>query len=180
MANTELQRLQDWIESKKPPSTDELAGLSGRITSLAHFFDQTHIRGVLIIRRHDNSERELTNVPNTRVEHFIRFSHKRLKDSDHNPKATSPRIISCFLCPDLKHDVRLYVACGPTCEKFIRLNRTSKSDFRLTKESIQTTLTWPLNSGNSNLIDEQVTFLSLVSGMPEDDTLPQNDFQRSN
>ena len=76
-ADTELRQLRDWIESKQPPSAEGLAGFSGRIKSLAQIFDQISVReDVLVIRRHDDPERELTIVPNTRVEHIIRYYHE--------------------------------------------------------------------------------------------------------
>ncbi len=131
-ADTELRQLRDWLESKQPPSADELAGFSGRMKSLAQLFDQISIReDVLVIRRHDDPERELTLVPNTRVEHIIRYYHEGPGGAHQAPKATSAKIIGCFWWPDLKRDVWLYVTCCPTCEKFIRLNRTPKAGLRL-------------------------------------------------
>ncbi len=131
-ADTELRQLRDWLESKQPPSADELAGFSGRMKSLVQLLDQISIReDVLVIRRHDDPERELTLVPNTRVEHIIRYYHEGPGGAHQAPKATSAKIIGCFWWPDLKRDVRLYVACCPTCEKFIRLNRTPKAGLRL-------------------------------------------------
>ena len=71
-ADTELQQLRNWVEFKQCPSADELAALSGRIKALAQLFDQISIRdNVLVIRRHDDVERELTIVPSERVEHII-------------------------------------------------------------------------------------------------------------
>ena len=131
-ADTELRQLRDWIDSKQPPSADELAGFSGRMKSLAQLIDQISIReDVLVIRRNDDPERELMLVPNTRVEHIIRYYHEKPGGAHQDPKATSAKIIGCFRWPDLKRDVRLYVACCPTCEKFIRLNRTPKAGLRL-------------------------------------------------
>ena len=76
-ADTELNQLRKWIESKQCPSADKLAGLSSRMKSLAQLFDQISIRkGVLVIRRHDDPERELIIVPSTQVEHIIRFYHE--------------------------------------------------------------------------------------------------------
>ena len=130
--DTELRQMQDWIESQQPPSADELAGFSGRIKSLAQLFDQISIReDVLVIRRHDDPECELTIVPNTRVEYIIHYYYKGLGGAHQAPKATSAKNICCFWWHDLKRDVRLYVACCPTCKKFIRLNRTPKAGFRL-------------------------------------------------
>ena len=50
-ADTELNQLRKWIESKQCPSADELAALSGKMKSLAQLFDQISILGVLVIRR---------------------------------------------------------------------------------------------------------------------------------
>ena len=80
--------------------------------SLAQLFDQISIReGVLVIWRHDHPERELTIVPSTQVEHIIRLYHDGPEGARQSPKATSAKIISCFKWPDLKRNVRLYVAC---------------------------------------------------------------------
>ena len=84
----------------------------------------------MVIRRHDDPERELTIVPSTQVEHIIRFYHEGPRGAHQVPKATSAKIIGCFWWPDLKRDVRLYVACCPVCEGFIRLNRTPKAGLR--------------------------------------------------
>ena len=96
-ADTELNQLQKWIESKQFPSADELAGLSSRMKSPAQLFDQISIReGVLVIRRHDDSEQELTIVPSTQVEHIIRFYHEGPGGAHQAPKTTSAKIIGCF------------------------------------------------------------------------------------
>ena len=94
--DTELMQLRNWIESKQCPSADELAGLSGRMKSLVQLFDKISIlEGVLVIRRHDDPERELTIVPSTQVEHIIRFYHEGPGGAHQAPKATSAKIISC-------------------------------------------------------------------------------------
>ncbi len=98
--------------------------------SLAQLFDQISIRGVLVIWRHDDPERELTIVPSTQVEHIIWFYHEGAGGAHQAPKAISVKIIDCFWWPNLKRDVRLYVACCPVCERFIRLNRTPKAGLR--------------------------------------------------
>ena len=73
-ADTELNQLRKWTKSKQCFSAEELAGLSTRMKSLAQLLDQILIRkGVLVIRRHDDPERELTILPSTQVEHIIRF-----------------------------------------------------------------------------------------------------------
>ena len=100
--------------------------------SLAQLFDQISIReDVLVIRRHDDPESELTLVPNTRVKHIIRYYHEGPGGAHQAPKAISAKIIGYFWWADIKRDVRLYAACCPTCEKFIRLNRTPKAGLRL-------------------------------------------------
>ena len=130
-ADTELLQLQHWVESKQCPSIDELAAFSGRMKAYAQLFDQISIQdGVLVIRRHDDPTRELTIVPGARGEHIIRFYHEGPGGSHQAPKATSAKIISCFWWPNLKRDVRLYVACCPVCERFIRLNRTPRAGLR--------------------------------------------------
>ncbi len=112
-AYTELIQLRNWIESKQCPSADELSGLGGKMKSIVQHLDQILIReGVLVIRRHDDPEQELTIVPSSRVEHIIRFYHDRPGEAHQAPKATSAKIISCFWWPDLRRDVRLYVACS--------------------------------------------------------------------
>ena len=102
--------------------------------SLAQLFDQISIReGVLVIRRHNDPERELTIVPSTQVEHVILFYYAGPGGAYQASKATSAKIIGCFRWPYLKRDVRLYVACCPVCERFIRLNRTPKAGLRSMK-----------------------------------------------
>ena len=99
--------------------------------SRAKLFYQIFIlESVLVIRRHDDPKRELTIVPSGQVEHIIRFYHERPGGAHQAPNATSAKIIGCFWWPNLKRDVRLYVACCPVCERFIRLNRTPKVGLR--------------------------------------------------
>ena len=96
--------------------------------SLAQLFDQISIReDVLVIRRHDDPERELTIVPNMRVANIIQYYHAGPGGAHQAPKATYTKIIGCFWWPYLKRDVRLYLACCPNCENFIRLNQTLKA-----------------------------------------------------
>ncbi len=65
--------------------------------SLAQLFDQISIReNFMIIRRHDDPERDLAIVPNTRVEYIIRYYHEGPGGAHQAPKATSAKIIGCF------------------------------------------------------------------------------------
>ena len=126
-----MQLLCESINAKQCPSADDLAPLSGRVKALAQVFDQVSLRdSVLIIRRHDDPERELIIVSNALGERLIRFYHEGPGGAHQVPKATSAKLIRLFWWPDFKRDVRLYIACSPTCEKFIRLVRTPKAGLR--------------------------------------------------
>ena len=96
----------------------------------AQLIDQISIRGVVVIWRHDDPERKLIIVPSTQVENITRFYYERFGGAHQALKATSAKFIGCFWWPDLKRDVRLYVACCPICDRFIRLNRTPQVNFR--------------------------------------------------
>ena len=126
-----MRQLREWIDSKQTPSADELAPLSNRMKILAQLIDQVSTREeVLVIKRLDDPERELTLVPSAKVEHIIRFYHEGPGGAHQAAKATSAKIIRCFWWPDLKRDVRLYIACCPVCEKFLQLNRTPRAGLR--------------------------------------------------
>ena len=130
-ADAELKQLRRWLDAKQRPSADELAALSGRMKSLAQLFDQISVRDqVLVIKRDDDPERELTLVPSAKVEHIIRFYHEGPGGAHQAAKATSAKVIRCFWWPDLKRDVRLYIACCPICEKFLKLKRTPRAELR--------------------------------------------------
>jgi transposase InsO family protein len=130
-ADTELKQLRGWLEEKQCPSADELAGLSGRMKSFAQLFDEISIRdGLIIIKRHDDPERELTVVPSAKVEHLIRFYHEGPGAAHQAAKATSAKVIRCFWWPDLKRDVRLYIACCPVCERFLKVRQTPRAGLR--------------------------------------------------
>ena len=118
-SDIELNQLREWIEKKQCPSADELAGLSSRMKAFAQLYDQLSLReDVIVIKRHDDPERELTVVPSSKVDMIIRFYHEGPGGAHQAPKATSVKIIRCFCRPDLKRDVRLYIACCPVCERF--------------------------------------------------------------
>ena len=130
-ADTELMQLRAWINSGQCPSVDSLAPMSGRMKALSQVFEETHIKeGVLVLRRLDDPERDLIIVPSSRVENIIRFFHEGPGGAHQAPKATSAKIIRCFWLPDLKRDLRIYIACCPTCEKFLRINRTPRAGLR--------------------------------------------------
>ena len=130
-SDIELNQLREWIEKKQCPSADELAGLSSRMKAFAQLYDQLSIReDVIVIKRHDDPERELTVVPSSKVDMIIRFYHEGPGGAHQAPKATSAKIIRCFWWPDLKRDVRLYVACCPVCERFLKMGRTPKAGLR--------------------------------------------------
>ena len=46
------------------------------------------------------------------------------------PKATSAKIIFRFWWPEIKRDVRIYVACCPVCENFLKLRRSPRASLR--------------------------------------------------
>jgi hypothetical protein len=76
-SDLELRRLPEWFDAKQRPSADELAPLSSRMKTLAQTLDQVSVREeLLIIKRLEQPERNLTIVPSARVEHIIRFSHE--------------------------------------------------------------------------------------------------------
>jgi transposase InsO family protein len=127
----ELKQLREWIEIKQCPSADELAGLSARMKTFVQLFNEISvIEEVLVIKRHDDPERALTVVPSSQVDLIIRFYHEGPGGAHQAPKATSAKIIRCFWWPDLKRDVRLYVACCPVCERFLQINRTPRAGLR--------------------------------------------------
>ena len=130
-ADEELKQLRGWIEAKQYPSADELAALSGRMKAFVQLFEEISVRdGVLVITRHDDPERELTIVPSAKVEHIIRFYHEGPGGAHQAAKATSAKVIRCFWWPDLKRDVRLYIACCPVCERFLKVKRTPRAGLR--------------------------------------------------
>ena len=130
-ADAELKQLRQWLEVNQCPSADELAALSGRMKALAQLFEQISIQdGLLVIKREDDPERELTLVPSAKVEHIIRFYHEGPGGAHQAAKATSAKVIRCFWWPDLKRDVRLYIACCPVCEKFLKIKRTPRAGLR--------------------------------------------------
>ena len=129
--DTELRLLREWIEQKRCLSADDLATLSGRMKSFAQLLDQISLReSVLIVKRSDDPERELILVISSLSERIIRFFHEGPGGAHQAPKATSAKIIRSFWWPDLKRDVRLYVAFCPVCENFIRLSRTPRAGLR--------------------------------------------------
>ena len=101
------------------------------LSSFAQLFDQISIHeSVLVVNRSDDTKRELILVPRTLTERVIRFFHEGPGGDHQAPKSTSAKFIRSFWWPDLKRDVRLYVACCPVCEKFIRLGRTPRAGLK--------------------------------------------------
>ena len=91
-------------------------------------FDEIAVRdGLLVIRRNDDPEREQTVVPCARVDKIIRYFYEGPGGAFQARKATSAKIIPRFWCPELKGDVRIYVACCPVCENFLRLPRSPRA-----------------------------------------------------
>ena len=130
-ADMDLKRLRDYVQTQHCTTTDELAPFSGRLKTLAQLLDQISVRdGVLVFHRNDDPQRELTIVPEACVERVIRFYHEGPGAAHQATKATSAKIIRSFWWPNLKLDVRLYIACCTTCEKFIQLNRTPKAGLK--------------------------------------------------
>ena len=75
-------------------------------------------------------ERECILVPSSLTERIIRILHEGPGESHQAAKTTSAKIIKRFFLLHLKRDVRLYVACCPTCERFPRFSRTPKAGLR--------------------------------------------------
>ena len=85
---------------------------------------------VIILRRSDDPQIKLIMVPSSLIERVIRFFHKGPGGAHQAAKATAAKIISRLFWPHLKRDVRLYVACCPTCERFLRLGRNPRPGLR--------------------------------------------------
>ena len=85
---------------------------------------------VITLRRSDDPQRKLIVVPSSLIERVIRFFHEGPGGAHQAAKATAAKIISRFFWPDLKRDVRLYVACCPICERFSRLKRNPRAGIR--------------------------------------------------
>ena len=104
----ELKQIRKWVDTKMRPSADELAHYNASVKS----FVQIAVRdGLLVIRRNDDPEREQTVVPSAWVDEIIRYFQEGPAGAHQAPKATSAKIISRFWWPELKRDVRIYVAC---------------------------------------------------------------------
>ncbi len=85
---------------------------------------------VIILRRSNDPQRELIVVLSSLIERVFSFFHKGPGGAHQAAKATAAKIISRFFWPDLKRDVRLYVACYPSCERFLRLGRNPRTELR--------------------------------------------------
>ena len=97
----------------------------------AQIFNELSLRdSVIVLKRIDNPERELILLPSSLTERIIRFFHEGPGGSHQAAKATSSKVIRRFFLPHLKRDVRLYIACCPTCERFLRLGRLPRAGLR--------------------------------------------------
>ena len=102
--------------------------MSGYLKCLAQIRDETALHdGVIVLRRADDPERKLILVPSAFVERVIRFIYEGPGGAHQATKATSAKVIQRFYWPGLKREVRLYVACCPTCERFLRLGRNPRA-----------------------------------------------------
>ena len=127
----ELKQLRQWIKEKQTPSTDDLAPQSGHLKCFAQLLSEMSLHdSVITLRRSDDPQRELIVVPRSLIERVIRFFHEGIGGANQAVKTTAAKIISRFFWPDLKRDVRLYVACCPTCERFLRLGRNPRAGLR--------------------------------------------------
>ncbi len=127
-ADPELKQLRQWIDAQRTPSAEELAPLIGHLKCLAQIRDETSLHdGVIVHMRADDPDRELIVVPSSLFKRVIRFFHEGPGGAHQAAKATSAKVIERFFWPDLKCDVRLYVACCPTCERFLRRGRNPRA-----------------------------------------------------
>ena len=128
LADTDLSQLREWVVQNKTPAADEIAKFGERLKELAQLREQIRLReDVLVIRRGDDQTNELILVPVSMVERIIRILHEGVGAAHQAAKATAARLIRRFYWPGLKRDVRLYVACCPVCEEFLRCARTPKA-----------------------------------------------------
>ena len=124
----ELKQVRLWLDQKQCPSGNVLAPLSDNMKIFAQFFSELSLRdSVIVLKRTDDPERELILLPSSLTERIIRGFHECLRGSHQAAKATSSKINRRFFWPHLKRDVRLYIACCPTCERFLRLGRTPRA-----------------------------------------------------
>ena len=121
-ADPELKQLRKWINERRTPSADEVAPSSGHLKCFAQLLSVASLHdAVIVLRSADDPERELILFPSALVERVIRVFHEGPGGAHQVAKATSAKIIQRFFWPGLKRDFRLYVACCPTCERFLRL-----------------------------------------------------------
>ena len=106
---------------------DELAPVSNHLKCFAQLLSDTSFHdAVIVLRRADDLEQELIRVPSAFVMQDIRYFHKGPGGAHQTAKATLVKIIQRFYWPGLKRDVRHYVACCPSCERFLRLGRNPR------------------------------------------------------
>ena len=102
--------------------------MSGQLKCFAQLLRETSLHdAVIVLRRADDPERKLILVISALVERVIRFFHEGPGGAHQAAKATSAKIIQRFYLLCLKRDVRLYVACFLTCERFLRLGRNPRA-----------------------------------------------------
>ena len=128
LEDPELKQMRSWLDQKQCPSADALASLSDNMNIFAQFFSELSLRdSVIELKRTDDFKKELILLPNSLTERMIRFFHDGFGGSHQAAKATLSKIIRRYFWPYRKRDVRLYIACCPTCERFLRLGRTPKT-----------------------------------------------------
>ena len=65
--------------------------------------------------------------PSALIERVICFFHEGPGRAHQAAKANSAKIFQKFFWPDLRRDVRLYIECCPTCERFLHLGRNPRA-----------------------------------------------------
>lgn len=119
----ELETVRLWIEKKKKPSADPLAGLSSRRKCFAEIFDELRVSTVNVLVGGSNSEtlNVATIVPKILMERVIRCYYKRPGSSHHAVQAKAAKIVRTFYWPAMNWDIKIYIVGCTECDKFLKL-----------------------------------------------------------
>ncbi|CAG2210801.1 unnamed protein product [Mytilus edulis] len=133
--DSDLKRVKRWLTEGQRPHYNEVSNKGYSLRSLWSQFDCLELQGGIVVRRHDDRERNIVKlqavIPMSERKQVLEYCHDTECAGHLGIHKTIEKIRQSFYWPGLQSDVRTYVAGCNQCTRRKRPMKRKRASWRL-------------------------------------------------
>ncbi|CAG2201552.1 unnamed protein product [Mytilus edulis] len=133
--DSDLKRVKRWLTEGQRPHYNEVSNKGYSLRSLWSQFDCLELQGGIVVRRHDDRERNIVKlqavIPMSERKQVLEYCHETECAGHLGIHKTIEKIRQSFYWPGLQSDVRTYVAGCNQCTRRKRPMKRKRASWRL-------------------------------------------------